>query len=47
MEGILPMSQKEVDRIGGISSIEQNDLTAEEVAELAKLSNRQVYRILK
>lgn len=47
MEGILTMSQKEVDRIGVISSIEQNDLTAEEAAGLLKLSSRQVYRILK
>ena len=47
MEGILTMSQKEVDRIGVISSIEQNDLTAEEAAGLLRLSSRQVYRILK
>ena len=42
MEGILTMNQKEVDRIGVISSIEQNDLTAEEAARLVKLSSRQV-----
>jgi transposase len=47
MEGILTMSQKEVDHIGVISSIEQNDLTAEEAAGLLRLSSRQVYRILK
>ncbi len=36
MEGILTMSQKEVDRTGVISSIEQNDLTAEEAAGLLR-----------
>jgi hypothetical protein len=30
MEGILAMSQKEADRIGGLSSIGSNNLTIEE-----------------
>ena len=47
MEGILTMSQKEVDRIGVLSSIESDNLTLEEAAGVLKISSRQVYRIIK
>ena len=47
MEGILTMSQKEVDRIGIVSQIEANKLTVEEGSELLGISQRQAYRVMK
>ncbi len=44
MEGILTMSQKEADRLGIISQIENNKLTVEEGSELLCISQRQIYR---
>ncbi len=47
MEGILTMSQKEVDRLQIIKQIEKKELRVEEGAELMKISQRQTYRVLK
>jgi hypothetical protein len=47
MEGILTMSQKEVDRIRIVSQIESNKLTVEEGSELLGISQRQAYRVMK
>ncbi len=40
MEGILTMSQKEVDRLQIIKQIEKKELRVEEGAELMKISQR-------
>lgn len=47
MEGILTMSSKEVDRIKIISQVEKRIITIGEAAELLRLSERQLYRIIK
>jgi len=47
MEGILAMSQKEVDRLTIVSQIEGNKLTVEEGSDLLCISQRQTYRIMK
>jgi hypothetical protein len=47
MEGILTMSQKEIDRIRIVSQIEANKLTVEEGSELPGISQRQAYRVMK
>ena len=47
MEGILTMSQKEVDRLTIVSQIEANKLTVEEGSDLLCISQRQTYRIMK
>jgi hypothetical protein len=47
MEGILTMSQKEIDRIRIVSQIEANKLTVEEGSELLGISQRQAYRVMK
>ena len=47
MEGILTMSQKEVDRLKIISQIETKVLKVSEAAELLGISQRQTYRVLK
>ena len=47
MEGILMMSQKEIDRIKILIQTEKKELTVEATSKLLKISKRQVYRILK
>jgi transposase len=47
MEGILTMSQKEIDRLEIIKKIESKELKVEEGAELIGISERQTYRVLK
>lgn len=47
MKGMLRMSHKEADRLKIISLTESNQLTVTESAELLKISERQVYRIVK
>ena len=47
MEGILTMSQKEVDRLKIIGQIETKVLRVEEGANLMGVSKRQTYRVLK
>jgi transposase len=47
MEGILTMSQKEIDRLQIIKKIEAKELKVEEGAELIGISERQTYRVLK
>ena len=47
MEGILTMSQKEIDRLQIIKKIESKGLKVEEGAELIGISERQTYRVLK
>ncbi len=47
MEGILTMSQKEVDRLKIINQIETKALTVEEGSELMGNSLRQTYQVLK
>jgi len=47
MEGILIMSQKELDRLQIIKKIESRELGVEEGANLIGISLRQTYRVLK
>jgi len=47
MEGILIMSQKELDRLQIIKKIESRELGVEEGANLIGISPRQTYRVLK
>ena len=47
MEGILAMSQKEIDKITILSQIEMQKLTVREGSELLGISQRQTYRLLK
>lgn len=47
MNGVLTMSQKELDRLKIVSQIEGKSLTVAEGAELMGVSPRQTYRILK
>lgn len=47
MEGILTMSQKEVDRLKIIDQVETKVITIEEGAQLMGISTRQTYRVLK
>lgn len=47
MEGILTMSQKEIDRISVITLIGNNKISIDKASELLGLTVRQVYRILK
>jgi transposase len=47
MEGILTMSQNEVDRLHLVKKIESKELRIEQGAELIGLSIRQTYRLLK
>jgi IS30 family transposase len=47
MEGILTMSQKELDRLQIIKQIEKKEITVEKGAELMGISLRQSYRVLK
>ena len=47
MEGILAMSQKEVNRIHIIKKIEEKELKVEEGAKQIGISTRQTYRVLK
>lgn len=46
MEGILTMSQKEVDRLSIIKQVIAKKITAKESSALLKLSERQVFRII-
>jgi transposase len=47
MEGILTMSQKEIDRLHIIKKIESKELRVEEGSKLIGISERQTYRVLK
>lgn len=47
MEGILRMSQKEVDRISILKQVDDKKLTVEEASGIIGLSERQTYRVLK
>jgi transposase len=47
MEGILIMSQKEIDRLHIIKKIEKKELRVEEGSEIIGISVRQTYRVLK
>jgi len=47
MEGKLIMSPKEIDRIKILLQTEKKELTVEETSKLLKISERQVYRILR
>jgi transcriptional antiterminator len=47
MEGLLIMSQKEVDRLKVINQIESKVVTIQEGADLIGISSRQTYRVLK
>ena len=47
MEGILAMSQKEVDRLKILGQIESKQLTLEEGSEIIGISLRQTYRVLR
>jgi transposase len=47
MEGILTMSQKEVDRLLILKQVDDNKLTVEEASGIIGLSERQTYRVLK
>jgi transposase len=47
MEGILTMSQKEIDRLQVIKKIEGKEIKVEEGAEIIGISSRQTYRVLK
>ena len=47
MEGILTMSQKEIDRLQIIKKIETKEIKVEQGAELIGISPRQTYRVLK
>jgi transposase len=47
MEGILAMSQKELDRLQIIKQIEKKELRVDEGADLMGISQRQTYRVLK
>jgi hypothetical protein len=47
MEGILTMSQREIDRLHIIKKIEAKELKVEQGAELIGISERQTYRVLK
>ena len=47
MEGMLTMSQKELDRLNVINQIETKAITVQEGAELMGISARQTYRVLK
>jgi len=46
MEGILTMSQREVDRLHIITQVLNKKITASESALLLKLSERQVFRLV-
>jgi transposase len=47
MEGMLRMSQKELDRLQIIEQIEKKELRVDEGADLMGISQRQTYRVLK
>lgn len=47
MEGILTMSQKEVDRLSILKQVDDKKLTVEEASGIIGLSERQTYRVLK
>jgi len=47
MEGILTMSQKEIDRLQIIKKIEGKEIKVEEGAQIIGISSRQTYRVLK
>ena len=47
MEGILTMSQRELDRLQIVKKIESKELTVEQGAGLIGISPRQTYRVLK
>jgi transposase len=47
MEGILTMSQKEIDRLSILKQVDDKKLTVEEASEIIGLSERQTYRVLK
>jgi transposase len=47
MEGILTMSQKEIDRLHIVKKIELKEIRVEEGSKLIGISERQTYRILK
>lgn len=47
MEGILTMSQKEIDRIHIIKKMETKEIKVEEGSKLIGISERQTYRVLK
>lgn len=47
MNGVLTLSQKEIDRLMIITQIEENKITVLKAGELLALSQRQIYRILK
>lgn len=47
MEGILTMSQKEIDRLHIVKKIESKEIKVEEGSKLIGISERQTYRVLK
>lgn len=47
MEGILTMSQKEVDRLTILKQVEDKKLTVAEASEIMGITERQTYRMLK
>ena len=47
MKGVLTMSLKEFDRLQVVNQIEEKRLKVKEASELLKLSERQLYRLLK
>jgi len=47
MEGILTMSQREIDRLHIIKKIEAKEIKVEEGSKLIGISERQTYRVLK
>jgi len=46
MEGILTMSQREVDRLSIITQVLNKKITPSESASLLKLSERQIFRLV-
>src|SRR5664279_304562 len=47
MKGVLTMSLKEFDRLQVVNQIEEKRLKVREASELLKISERQLYRLLK
>ena len=47
MKGVLTMSLKEFDRLQIVNQIEEKRLKVKEASEFLKLSERQLYRLLK
>jgi hypothetical protein len=47
MKGVLTMSLKEFDRLQVVNQLEEKRLKVKEASELFKLSERQLYRLLR